>query len=165
MTAGRFHAKPTDTELSAALGSTTRNPTQRLRVYDAILAEGDGGLTYPELAEVEGVNDTAHRTRCKELQDGGWVVDSGSRRTTPSGAEAIVWMVPKDRRDVVVTEVSLRPPARETSEELVLTSDEVFDLLAASEGVDAQLVVRGKGIAVKWQLSDEIAERVRHLLV
>ena len=67
-----------------------RSGTQRLRVLDAITAS-DGGLTDPEIAETTGLYLYSAAPRRNELVLGGWVEDSGVRRDTGRGGDAIVW--------------------------------------------------------------------------
>ena len=64
----------------------------RQRVYDAILASGERGLTDAEIRELTGlVSDTA-RPRRRELVKGGFVRDSGRERPSPSGRPMQVWI-------------------------------------------------------------------------
>lgn len=88
---GRFRHGDTDTAIAAAHLAAAQTGNQRVRIIYALQRAGRKGLTNTEIGEIEGISDTAHRTRRKELEELGWVVDSGRRRMTPSGAEAIVW--------------------------------------------------------------------------
>lgn len=90
---GKFHADPKATEKAAAFKVLPRTGSQRRLVLDAIAASGGRGLLDEEIAVVEGVADTAHRTRRNELVMGGWVRDSGRTRRTASGTDSIAWVL------------------------------------------------------------------------
>lgn len=92
---GRFHAEPHPTEVAGAVAAIPNTGSQRRLILDAIAAAGEDGLTHDELAEVEGVSDRAHRTRRKELEDDGWVEDSGRTRLTETRTDAVVWVLTK----------------------------------------------------------------------
>lgn len=87
-----------ETEIAAALAALPNSGTARRRVLDIIA--GSEGLTDYEIRglDVERHGTPNHqleslRTRRKELEDGGWVIDSGLRRPTPSNNEANVWVL------------------------------------------------------------------------
>lgn len=82
-----------DTERAAAEAVFPVSGTQRRSVLDAIAAAGDDGLCDHEVQERLGMNPSSVRPRRGELVDGGWVEDSGVRRPTPSGAEAVAWVL------------------------------------------------------------------------
>lgn len=98
-TIGKFHGDPQVTEIAAALRALPRTGSQRRLVLDGVGAAGERGLTDEEIAVVEGVADTAHRTRRNELVKGGWVRDSGRTRKTDSGSDSIVWVLTDQGRD------------------------------------------------------------------
>lgn len=83
--------RPDDTDRAAALAVMPRSGTQRRRVLAAIALAGEQGLTDHELADVTGLYLYSAAPRRTELLRGGWVRDSGKRRETPLGAEAVVW--------------------------------------------------------------------------
>ena len=86
---GRFHP---DTAQHAAARALPRSGSDRRRVYDLILERGAEGATDDEL---EVALDLPHQTasaRRNGLRDDGWVTDSGRKRPTRSGADAIVWI-------------------------------------------------------------------------
>lgn len=85
-------AEHPDTSRQAALLALPRTGTQRHRVLTAIRASGDRGLTDSELGDRLGMNPSSVRPRRGELVQGMHIKDSGRRRATPSGAEAIVWV-------------------------------------------------------------------------
>jgi hypothetical protein len=87
-TTGRDHPA---TSHYAAERILPKTGTQRSRVLEAIRRQG--GLTDEEIADRLGMNPSSVRPRRQELQKAGWVEDSGDRRPTASGAQAIVWMV------------------------------------------------------------------------
>lgn len=90
---GKFRADPKPTELKAAVAVYPRTGSQRRRVLDAIAEAGERGLTNEEIGKVPGIADTAHRTRRKELVEGGWVEDSGRVRASDSGNDSIIWVL------------------------------------------------------------------------
>lgn len=79
-----------ETERAAAWAALPASGSQRRTILDAIEAE-DGGLCDHEIEARLGMNSSSVRPRRGELVSGGWVEDSGLRRLTPSGAEAVVW--------------------------------------------------------------------------
>lgn len=87
-TTGRDHPA---TSHYAAERILPKTGTQRSRVLEAIRRQG--GLTDEEIADRLGMNPSSVRPRRQELQKAGWVEDSGDRRPTASGAQAIVWTV------------------------------------------------------------------------
>lgn len=96
--AGRYHHDGHDTELEAAERVAPRAGSQRARVLDA-LHSNPAGLTDYELWKL-GIGARPHvpGTRREELIADGWpITDSGARRRTDTGANAIVWRL--ERRD------------------------------------------------------------------
>lgn len=92
--AGRVHANGQDTERAAALRVTPRSGSQRARVLAALHSRNVHGATDYELWHYEGIGARPHvpGTRREELIRDGWpIVDSGHRRRTDTGAQAIVW--------------------------------------------------------------------------
>jgi hypothetical protein len=68
--------------------------TQRGRVYSAMFQyRSSGGLTDHEMQQMLAMNPSTQRPRRIELVEGGWVVDSGITRLTPSQREAVVWRI------------------------------------------------------------------------
>jgi hypothetical protein len=64
----------------------------RKRVYDAILASGERGLTDAEICKLTGLAGDTARPRRRELVKGGFVRDSGRERPSPSGRRMQVWI-------------------------------------------------------------------------
>lgn len=84
-----------DTSKEAAAFVLPRSGTQRARVYEYIKSRGDFGATDEEIeTDLEMVATRSCRPRRKELVDAGLVKDSGQRRITTSGVNAIVWISP-----------------------------------------------------------------------
>jgi len=93
---GAFHgpqAGAPETERLAAIEVYPRTGSSRRRVLDAIRAAGDRGRTDEELSIELGLRWRSTAPRRNELLNGGWVVDSGRRRRTTSGASAAVWVL------------------------------------------------------------------------
>ena len=70
-----------------------RTGTLRRHVLDAIGAAGERGATDDDLLASTGLAPNTLRPRRWELVSGGWVVDSGRKRPTASGSDAVVWVV------------------------------------------------------------------------
>lgn len=62
---------------------------QRRRVWEALRLHGD--MTDEQIQIQLRMNGNTERPRRGELEEAGWVVDSGKRRTTRAGLFAIVW--------------------------------------------------------------------------
>ena len=87
-----------DTSHAAARYTEPRANTNRALAL-RVLAEHPGGLTDFELAALTGLQQTSIGKRRGELRDGGFVEDSGERRASPSGAQAIVWKAKSEGAD------------------------------------------------------------------
>jgi hypothetical protein len=84
-----------DTAKTAAANALPRAGTQRRRIYDML-------LVHPSTAdEVERSLNLGHQTasaRVSDLHRDGWLLDTGERRRTSRGQNAIVWRaVPAER--------------------------------------------------------------------
>lgn len=77
-----------DTARAAARSHLPRSGTARARV---LLALADAPLTDDELQATLRMGPNTQRPRRVECVDAGWVRDSGRRRTTDTGHDAIVW--------------------------------------------------------------------------
>jgi hypothetical protein len=83
----------TDTSRAAAAKATVRSGTQRQRILQAIVDTTDAGLTDEEGQRLLGIGPNSYPARRLELQEAGYVCDSGDRRPTlNSGSAAIVWL-------------------------------------------------------------------------
>ena len=80
-----------ETQRLAALRVMPHTGTARRRVLDAILVATRDGMTDEELQDVLAMNPSTQRPRRVELVEGGWIEDSGRRRPTRSGMDAVVW--------------------------------------------------------------------------
>ena len=95
---GRYHHDGQATELEAAIRVAPRAGSQRQRVLEA-LREHPQGLTDYQLWNDIGIGARPHvpGTRREELIADGWpIIDSGERRRTDTGANAIVWQLTTD---------------------------------------------------------------------
>jgi hypothetical protein len=89
---GRHHRDATDTELEAAARNLPRRGTQRARVLEALRELGERGATDYEMGQRLGIFRWVAGTRREELIKDGWPIrDSGERRHTDTGSNAIVW--------------------------------------------------------------------------
>lgn len=84
----RADARPTS--IAAARRALGGSGAARARVLAAIAAEP---RTDEQLQNALGIPANTQRPRRVECEDEGWVEDSGERRLTASGADAIVWRV------------------------------------------------------------------------
>lgn len=83
---------PTTSHEAANVPADIRG-AQRVCVYLYLLSCGARGVTDYEISVACGILRTSAGKRRKELQDLGYVVDSGMRRQTDSNVTAIVWKV------------------------------------------------------------------------
>lgn len=88
---GAHHRQAKATELSAAYRVMPRTGTQRMIVLLTIAAAGEYGATDQEIADQSGLYLYSAAPRRNELLRGGWVEDSGFRRDTGRGGNAIAW--------------------------------------------------------------------------
>jgi predicted ArsR family transcriptional regulator len=86
---GPSHHNAPETSAAAAVANAPRSGTQRARVLIAVARHG--GLTDDEIGMVCGLSGNAVRPRRGELVQGGYVEDSGDRRPSAMGNEAVVW--------------------------------------------------------------------------
>jgi hypothetical protein len=87
---GHRHPK---TSIDAANSLLPRYGTRRREVFDLIHKSADRGMTDDELEDVSGrSHQTVSATR-NTLMNDGLIADSGQRRPTRYGNEAIVWVV------------------------------------------------------------------------
>lgn len=80
------------TSRDADARNAPREGTQRAKVLNFIRACGGDGATDEELQDETGLNPNTARPRRVELVRDGWIRDSGRRRKTRGGDEAIVWV-------------------------------------------------------------------------
>jgi len=80
-----------DTSKAAAVLASERGPNQRVRVFRYFLQHGAG--TDFEVSEALSMLRSSCAKRRQELTDLGLVVDSGHRRATDTGVNAIVWRI------------------------------------------------------------------------
>jgi hypothetical protein len=81
------------TERAAYFAALPRVGTQRWRVLTFIAGARDGA-TDDEVGAALGMIDSSENARRGELQQGGWVMDSGRSRLTRAGRQqAIVWVL------------------------------------------------------------------------
>ena len=78
------------TSHAAARDALPNAKTNRARAL-SLLRQFPDGLTDFELADLTGVQQTSIGKRRGELRDAGLVYDTGTRRPSPSGSQAVVW--------------------------------------------------------------------------
>jgi hypothetical protein len=86
--------QPAETSRAAALAVLPRSGTQRHLVLVSLHLRS---MTDDELVQIPGTGTKAG-VRRQELVAGGWVEDSGDRRETRSGCDAIVWQLTERAR-------------------------------------------------------------------
>jgi predicted ArsR family transcriptional regulator len=86
-------AGPTDTSRRTAERIMPRTGSTRRAILNQLIELGPRfGATDQELQHALGISGDTVRPRRVELVEDGWVTDSGRRRPTPSGHDAIVWV-------------------------------------------------------------------------
>lgn len=91
------YQRHSDTSHAAAERIEPAADTLRAEVYSWIVRNGLYGSTDEETAEALSMAGNTQRPRRVELMDGGHVVDSGRRRKTRSGRNAVVWITVRVR--------------------------------------------------------------------
>ena len=91
------HNAPKGTSDVAAARIALHTPKQRERIYQAIHAAGEHGLTDDEGEEQLGIIPQSYTPRRRELLVMGVVRDSGNRRMTRNGRSAAVWVAVDQR--------------------------------------------------------------------
>ena len=95
---GASHAHGPETERGAAYRNMPRSGSQRLRVLECLHAAGERGRTDQEMEEILELKRPSPGSRRGELVQGGWVKDSGRRRSTDLGSSAVVWVLTAEAR-------------------------------------------------------------------
>jgi len=90
---GKFNAGGPDTQRKAAIAQWPTSGTQRRHILDFIAEQEDRGATDEEIEQCFGARHQSASARRNELMNDGWIEDSGKRRRTTSGKEAIVWVL------------------------------------------------------------------------
>jgi hypothetical protein len=83
------HQRHSTTSRAAARAAVPRVNELQARVLAFIRAQG--GATDNEIQDALDMNPSTQRPRRIELMERGLVRDSGRKRKTPSGREAVVW--------------------------------------------------------------------------
>lgn len=89
---GKVRRDHPDTAAAAADSVKTITGQQRRRVYEFIESRGCLGATDIEIQNALDLNPSSQRPRRIELVERGVVTDSGTKRATPSGRSAAVWI-------------------------------------------------------------------------
>lgn len=80
-------------QTSIAAKKTANTKTLRAKVYDFIAKRPAKGATLEEIELGLKLSGNTVRPRRKELEERGLIRDSGMRRKTVSGRDAIVWVL------------------------------------------------------------------------
>ncbi len=81
------------TSIAAAAAIESRAETLRVKLLLALREAGECGLTDQEMQRALNMDPSTQRPRRGELVKDGKVIDSGLRRRTASGRQAVVWRV------------------------------------------------------------------------
>jgi len=81
-----------DTSREAHEHVKPRKVTLRERVLRYVVGCGEHGATDEEMQTALGMDPNTQRPRRRELVQAGYIVDSGKRRETRTGRNAIVWI-------------------------------------------------------------------------
>ena len=87
-----WRANAKDTSKKAGQDALGRAGSQRRAIYNEVFLAGSQGLTVDELRQRLNMPPTSVSARVTGLQQDGWLVDSGQRRPTRYGSDAIVWV-------------------------------------------------------------------------
>jgi len=87
------YARGSDTSFNAAASVEELTGRLRRQVYSAIDKYGDRGLTCDEVEVALGLRHQTASARINELSNRAFIIDSGRRRKTRSGRDAVVWVV------------------------------------------------------------------------
>lgn len=87
------------TSVTAARAAAKSADGLRARIREYLRQQGTAGATDLEIeAAFPGVRSSSLRGRRRELEVRGLVRDSGSRRRSPAGRDAIVWVTDCERQ-------------------------------------------------------------------
>lgn len=115
-TAGKHQRNHPDTAVAAAQMQKGKSGTLRMRVLRAIAASPDGLADFEVAAALDALHYSCAPRRT-ELVDLGWVEDSGIRRKTANGTDAVVWrLTERARAHGPASEHDIRPPAKPRKE-------------------------------------------------
>lgn len=81
-----------DTSREAAATVRAKAPALRTAVLGYVTGRGEQGATNEEVSVAMGIKLQTVCPRMFELREAGVVVDSGTRRKTESGRDAVVWV-------------------------------------------------------------------------
>lgn len=84
---------PQPTSQAAHIAARPKKGTLRYKVWALILGTGNTGATDEEMQIRMGISGDTQRPRRYELVEAGFIKDSGRRRKTTNGKEAIVWVI------------------------------------------------------------------------
>jgi hypothetical protein len=83
---------PQETSQKAARRALGRSGSQRNAIYEEVKSRGSDGMTCDEICTVLQMLVQSATPAINTLANDGWLEDSGLRRNTRSGREAIVWV-------------------------------------------------------------------------
>jgi hypothetical protein len=89
------------TSIGGAIQAAKALPRMRRRVLELIVGAGENGLSDEEATALLGAGPNSARPRRVELEALGLVRDSGQRKETRAGVEAIRWVATNEGRYLV----------------------------------------------------------------
>jgi|SRR5271166_473906 len=95
------------------------------KIFNAVKASGDNGLTDFEIVRESGVPASTESTRRNELVQKGYLQNSGRKRLTDKGVSAVVWIL-GDGVPLIAGD-RVRRPDREELQEMLASLPPKFD--------------------------------------
>lgn len=106
------YVRHSKTSYDAAVRYAPKRGTARGKVYDFMQPLGARGATDEEMQDRIPMKPNTQRPRRRELEQGGYVIDSGITRPTKGGDDAVVWIVSGAPRPQPVPK-AVQPPKRD----------------------------------------------------
>jgi hypothetical protein len=94
------HQHHSDTSRAAAMNMMPKFKGLMLNLMRFFKARGELGMTDEEGQYMSGVNGNSYRPGRVKLAEMGMIKDSGARRRTRSGNQAVVWVVTSEGMNV-----------------------------------------------------------------
>jgi hypothetical protein len=86
------------TQRLAAIRAYPHTGTGRRRVLD-LIARSEDGLTDQQMQDLLQMDPSTQRPRRGELEEDGWIENSGRIRRTRSGSKAVIWVLTEKGRE------------------------------------------------------------------
>lgn len=86
------YKRDSETSIAAAGKARPKAPAYRTAILGYLTGRAEQGATNEEISLAMGIKIQTVCPRMVELREAGTVVDSGTRRRTESGRDAVVWI-------------------------------------------------------------------------